>query len=86
MVGRDLRVRRFTRAIEPMLNLIPSDVGRSIFDLQSKIELPDLRRLLLDAMEGGTGNHATFVTRTAAGFRNAFFLLSDPMERSTGPS
>jgi two-component system CheB/CheR fusion protein len=53
MVGRDLRIRRFTRAIEPMLNLIASDVGRSIFDLQPQIELPDLRRLLIDAMEGG---------------------------------
>ena len=53
MVGRDLRIRRFTRAIEPMLNLIASDVGRSITDLQPRIELPDLRRLLLDAMEGG---------------------------------
>lgn len=52
MVGRDLRIRRFTRAIEPMLNLIPSDVGRSITDLQPQMELPDLRRLLLDAMEG----------------------------------
>ncbi len=53
MVGRDLRIRRFTRAIEPMLNLIASDVGRSITDLQPRIELPDLRPLLLDAMEGG---------------------------------
>ncbi|MGD0580686.1 MAG: ATP-binding protein, partial [Bryobacteraceae bacterium] len=53
MVGRDLRIRRFTRAIEPMLNLIASDVGRSITDLQPQIELPDLRRLLLDAMERG---------------------------------
>ena len=53
MVGRDLRIRRFTRAIEPMLNLIASDVGRSITDLQSQIELPNLRRLLLDAMDGG---------------------------------
>lgn len=53
MVGRDLRIRRFTRAIEPMLNLIPSDVGRSVTDLQPQMELPDLRRLLLDAMEGG---------------------------------
>ncbi len=53
MVGRDLRIRRFTRAIEPMLNLIASDVGRPITDLRSRIELPDLRRLLLDAMEGG---------------------------------
>jgi two-component system CheB/CheR fusion protein len=53
MVGRDLRIRRFTRAMEPMLNLIASDVGRSITDLQPRMELPDLRRLLLDAMEGG---------------------------------
>ena len=53
MVGRDLRIRRFTRAMEPMLNLIAADVGRSITDLQPQMELPDLRRLLLDAMEGG---------------------------------
>jgi two-component system CheB/CheR fusion protein len=52
MVGRDLRIRRFTRAMEPMLNLIASDVGRSITDLQPRMELPDVRRLLLDAMEG----------------------------------
>jgi two-component system CheB/CheR fusion protein len=53
MVGRDLRIRRFTRAMEPMLNLIPSDVGRSITDLQPRMKLPDLRGLLLDAMGGG---------------------------------
>ena len=53
MVGRDLRIRRHTRAIEPMLNLIASDVGRSITDLQPQIELPDLRGLLLGAMDGG---------------------------------
>jgi len=53
MVGRDLRIRRFTRAMEPMLNLIASDVGRSVTDLQPRMELPDLRGLLLDAMEGG---------------------------------
>src|SRR5205807_3013064 len=50
MVGRDLRIRRFTRAIEPLLNLIPSDVGRSITDLQPQMELPNLGPLLLDAM------------------------------------
>ncbi len=53
MVGRDLRIRRFTRAMEPILNLIASDVGRLITDLRPRMELPDLRRLLLDAMEGG---------------------------------
>jgi two-component system CheB/CheR fusion protein len=54
MVGRDLRIRRFTHAMEPMLNLIASDVGRSITDLQPEIELPGLRSLLLDAMDGGS--------------------------------
>ena len=53
MAGRDLRIRRFTRAMEPMLSLIASDVGRSITDLQPQIELPDLRPLLLAAMAGG---------------------------------
>jgi len=53
MVGRDLRIRRFTRAIEPMLNLIASDVGRPITDFRPQVELPDLRRLLLDAMDRG---------------------------------
>jgi len=52
MVGSDLRIRRFTRAIEPVLNLIASDIGRSITDLQPRMEMPDLRQLLLDAMEG----------------------------------
>ena len=49
----DLRIRRFTRAIEPMLNLVHSDVGRPITDFQPQVELPDLRRILLDAMDGG---------------------------------
>jgi two-component system CheB/CheR fusion protein len=53
MVGRDLRIRRFTRAMEPMLNLLASDIGRSITDLQPQMKLPGLRRRLLDAMEGG---------------------------------
>lgn len=53
MVDRDLRVGRFTRAIEPMLNLIASDVGRSITDLHPGVELPDLGRLLVDAMTSG---------------------------------
>jgi two-component system CheB/CheR fusion protein len=52
MVGKDLRIRRFTRAIEPILNLIASDAGRLITDLRPNTELPDLRLLLLDAMEG----------------------------------
>jgi two-component system CheB/CheR fusion protein len=54
MVGKDLRIRRFTQAIEPMLNLITSDAGRLITDLQPHLELPDLQGLLTDAMQGGS--------------------------------
>src|SRR5260370_10971017 len=54
MVGKDLRIRRFTRAIEPMLNLIASDAGRLITDLQPHSELGDLRRTLVVTSGGVT--------------------------------
>ena len=42
MVGRDLRIRRFTPAAHKSLKLIPSDVGRLITDLQPDIQIPDI--------------------------------------------
>jgi two-component system, chemotaxis family, CheB/CheR fusion protein len=42
MVGRDLRIRRFTPAAQMTLKLIPSEVGRLITDLHSDIRIPDL--------------------------------------------
>jgi two-component system, chemotaxis family, CheB/CheR fusion protein len=44
MVGRDLRIRRFTPAAHKTLKLIPSDVGRLITDLQPDIQIPDFER------------------------------------------
>ncbi len=44
MVGRDLRIRRFTPAAHKTLKLIPSDVGRLITDLQPDISIPDLEK------------------------------------------
>jgi two-component system CheB/CheR fusion protein len=52
MVGRDLRIRRFTPSMEPMLNLIESDVGRSILDLKPNIDVPDLAELLRGVIHG----------------------------------
>ena len=40
IVGRDLRIRRFTPATQKTLKLIPSDVGRLITDLQPEDVLP----------------------------------------------
>jgi two-component system CheB/CheR fusion protein len=41
MVGRDLRIRRFTPAAHKTLKLIPSDIGRLITDLEPDIRIPD---------------------------------------------
>jgi len=52
MVGRDLSIRRFTPSMERMLNLIESDVGRSISDLKPNINVPDLPELLRAVIHG----------------------------------
>ncbi len=46
MMGRDLRIRRFTPLAETVLHLIPTDVGRPISDLQPRINVPNLVQLL----------------------------------------
>src|SRR6202041_2527113 len=42
MVGRDLRIRRFTPAAHRTLKLIPSDVGRFTTDLRPNTQILDL--------------------------------------------
>ena len=51
IVGPDLRVRRFTGMANRVLNVAPTDVGRSILDIGWKIELPDVERILLGVIE-----------------------------------
>jgi two-component system CheB/CheR fusion protein len=51
MVGNDLRIRRFTPMVERVLNVIPSDIGRPITDIKPNIDVPDLRALILDAID-----------------------------------
>ena len=52
MVGKDLRIRRFTPAMEPLLNLIASDLGRPLTDLRSNLHIPNLRQLLREVIAG----------------------------------
>jgi two-component system, chemotaxis family, CheB/CheR fusion protein len=47
IVGPDLRIRRFTGLATRVLNVVPTDVGRSILDIRWKIDVPDLERVLL---------------------------------------
>ncbi|MGH9609271.1 MAG: CheR family methyltransferase, partial [Bryobacteraceae bacterium] len=53
MVGKDLRIRRFTPNMEPMLNLIDSDIGRPVSDLQPNIAVRGLPDLLREVSGGG---------------------------------
>jgi two-component system CheB/CheR fusion protein len=54
IVGGDRRIRRFTPAAEPLLNLIPTDVGRPIGDIRPNIDVPDLDSLISEV--GGKGS------------------------------
>jgi two-component system CheB/CheR fusion protein len=51
MVDRDLRIRRFTPAAHKSLKLIPSDVGRSITDLQPDIKIPEIGNQIREVID-----------------------------------
>ncbi|MCX7184713.1 MAG: PAS domain-containing protein [Nitrosospira sp.] len=49
----DLRIRRFTSAAKPLLNLIDTDIGRPLGNIRPNFELPDLQqrvRQVIDSM------------------------------------
>jgi len=51
MLGNDLTVRRFTPLAERFFNLIPSDVGRRITDINPNIVIRDLDRMVSEVIE-----------------------------------
>ncbi len=51
MVGGDLRIRRFTGVAEKLLNLIPADVGRPLTDINLRVEVPNLARLVGEVVD-----------------------------------
>ncbi|HYR47128.1 MAG TPA: CheR family methyltransferase, partial [Thermoanaerobaculia bacterium] len=54
MVGVDGRIRRFTPMAEKLLNLIPTDVGRSIRDIKPEVNVADLDELAHSVVETAT--------------------------------
>jgi two-component system CheB/CheR fusion protein len=55
MVWRDLRIRRFTPLAQKTFNILPTDVGRSICDMNLRLSIASLPQLLLTAIEQGMG-------------------------------
>jgi two-component system, chemotaxis family, CheB/CheR fusion protein len=51
MLGNDLTIRRFTPMAEKVFNLIPSDTGRPVSDINPNLSLPDLSKLVKDVIE-----------------------------------
>jgi PAS domain-containing protein len=54
MVGRDLRIRRYSPAEEDALQVISGDVGRPISELTVHADLPDLADLLREVIDTAT--------------------------------
>jgi two-component system CheB/CheR fusion protein len=51
IVSSDLRIRRFTPMAEKVLNLIPSDLDRSIGHINPNIDCPNLEQLIIECMD-----------------------------------
>ena len=51
IVGKDLRLRRFTPASHRIMRAIPSDIGRSLRDIRLRVALPDLEQRIAATVE-----------------------------------
>ncbi|MBF0330530.1 MAG: PAS domain-containing protein [Candidatus Omnitrophica bacterium] len=51
MVGRDLCISRFTPMAQKVWNIIPSDIGRKLADINPNVKVPHLEAMLLGAVE-----------------------------------
>ncbi len=51
IVTMDLRIRRFTPMAEQLLNLIATDVGRPIAQINPNVECPEIDRLIAESIE-----------------------------------
>ena len=50
LLGKDLRIRRFTGPAEKLLNLIPTDIGRLIGNIRPNLRIPDLDQLIAEVI------------------------------------
>lgn len=50
-VTPDLRIRRFTNVAQKLLNLIPSDVGRPITDINMRLIIPHIDKLIAEVID-----------------------------------
>ncbi|HEY9710085.1 MAG TPA: ATP-binding protein, partial [Oculatellaceae cyanobacterium] len=51
MLSKELDIRLATQSAESVLNIIPADVGRSLGDIQTNINVPHLEQLIFDVID-----------------------------------
>lgn len=51
ILREDMRIRRFTPAAKPLLNLIDADIGRPIGNIRPNVNIPDLERRVQQVLE-----------------------------------
>ncbi|MCL1465834.1 chemotaxis protein CheB [Argonema galeatum] len=51
MLGKDLCIRLFTPKAKTVLNIMPTDIGRSIGDIHTHINVPNLKKLISDVIK-----------------------------------
>jgi two-component system, chemotaxis family, CheB/CheR fusion protein len=51
MVGKDLRLRRFTTAAEKLFSLMPTDTGRPLGDVRTRLKAPELEREIREVID-----------------------------------
>lgn len=51
IVGTDLRIRRFTPAIDRVMKVIATDVGRPLSDIRLMVDVPDLEQMIAHAID-----------------------------------
>ncbi len=50
-VGKDIKIKRFTKDSTKLINLIPSDIGRPLKDISSNIEYKDMIKDIREVMD-----------------------------------
>ncbi len=55
-LDRDLRIRKFTPAVEKQFNLVNTDIGRPIFDFSSNFGFEQFRKDLLEVLNEGASH------------------------------
>jgi two-component system CheB/CheR fusion protein len=53
IVGKDLRIRRFSPVAETLMNVNPSDVGRPVTEIRMALDVPDMHEILTEAIATG---------------------------------